>query len=552
MGCIIANFSMKIISRRLKKEGIIQILPIALLLIVVVAMFIPVAKAGFDWIDNGRMVLESRELHASVVNLDFSEMFDVLVEKRIGRFRPFYWIWNALVYRVAGDSAGLHYYFRFLLIFGTSFLIYKTVNMISKSKLAGIISSFLFILIPINTNNWYNLGPQEPLLGFLLITSIYIFLRYKNVAFASLFLLFAFFTKETSIALVPALIILYLAKVITGSRDKKLEKYIFSSLLLLATVLLITFSIRRGYSLSYVFDFKESFIRFESYVNIARKNIPLLSIFLYTFLIRNSCAFFNKGLKKIKALDISALFFLMIFISYLAVQSPWIWVMERYMLPATIAATIFIGLELKRVLSILESKSKTVASLAMVILAIASIFYFSDNILRIITLGQRVSHGTRNLQEMFAYVSENIKDEGTVYLNFVENEGTYEPLREMDRHLDLFYNQSDIVVKYLGERNLDEAEYTIVSGPRLKPPYITDEDLKEENIAGSIEKIETTSEIIIFTTPINVVKQLVKKVWALLLRREKITPDGIYTYHILKHHWIFYSVNQIESEKDER
>jgi hypothetical protein len=142
---------------------------------------------------------------------------------------------------------------------------------------------------------------------------------------------------------------------------------------------------------------------------------------------------------------------------------------------------------------------------------------------------------------MFKYLDVNTPKGSKVFINFKKNDSTEELLLETNLNLSLFYERPDIEVKYLENRDYSENNYLIVSGPAIENiSYIDEDSLTNDKNLSKSDRIIETSNFTILSTPINIVKQFIKKTALLLIKGNKITSDGIYASYQLKDHWNFY------------
>jgi len=516
-------------------------LPVLILFCLTLIIFIPAMGIKFSWVDDGWDILMCQKFINYAKSLDFKNFFNLFFETANGRFRPVYWLWLISNYLIGGNNPAIHYLLHFALIFATSFFIFKTVFLLTKSKWASFFSGALFLINPINTENWYRLGPQEPIVGFFSILSIYFLIKQKYKWLPIVFLGFAFLSKESACALLPAVIVLYLGtRLFLKKRDLTLERYSIAGLIFFGIIILVTSLTRSGYSQFYVFDPREIIHRFLVYTKISLENFePFLGILGTTFLLRMIFFFKKADLGKIDEMTVWEIFFGFWVVFFFVVQSPWVYVMTRYMLPATIGLFVFMGIELNQLSNIL--KKQKIFTFFVFIFAIFLLFFLSGNLLNIINYGRRSAHGTTNVQKMTSLIAENVPKNGRVFLNFAKGEGTIELVVETGMHLELFYDRSDIKVDYFDMDNLPQTPYFVVSG--TPAPFRYSEEVIEDQIKikPSME-IKSTGEVPIITSPWNLLKQLVKKSTRFVLYKEKFDFTGIYSPYYLKDYWKFYHV----------
>ncbi len=118
----------------------------------------------------------------------------------------------------------------------------------------------------------------------------------------------------------------------------------------------------------------------------------------------------------------------------------------------------------------------------------------------------------------------------TIY--YLRDDSTWELVVETDIHLDLFYNRSDIEVSYLDLDNLSEKQHAIVGTSMIREQYLSELVGKSINNYKKEEDAVYEKKFLILTTPLNLIKQSIKKAAQFVVYRKPITPDGIYTYYI--------------------
>lgn len=512
------------------------------LILTSVLIFAPILKIKFGWIDDGWDTIMVKKIIESFSRLDFNSLSNILIERSLGLFRPVHWLWMVSIYILSGNSSEIQHLLHSILVIMTSLLIYLIIRYYSKSNISAFFASSLFLVVPANIENWVRMGPQEPLMGFLMVLSLCILFRFKKPFLALAILFLAFLTKETVIAVVPAITAYYLVQKFCGEKDSNLLKYLAGSYIITMLVLLVIFSIRTGYATDYVFDVAASFYRFKLILNILETSFPFGIVFLITFFFRNYCPVISKKIKKISQINFVELFFLMLFVSFIAVQSPWIFVLNRYFLPITIPGVIFLGLELSNILKIIHTDFGKAYTVFVVVFLLSYSTFLASNIIKINALATWWTHYTNEIQLMFKYVADNTPRDGKVYINFKKNDSTLEPIAETGWNLGLFYDRNDIQVKSIEDKPLADKDYIVASSPTfLQPSNAFDESvyIKNNNLIKSAS-LKRTDRYIVFSNVQTIIRQIAKKGLNLVLKHKQMTPDGIYTYYILSDQWNFY------------
>lgn len=513
-------------------------LPIFFLFVLTIIIFIPAMGIKFSWVDDGWDIQMCQQFINYAKDLNFTNFFGLFLETANGRFRPVYWIGQTAIFLIGEKNPSFHYALHFLLIFVTSLLIYEIVFFLTKSKWASLFSGIIFLLNPFNAENWYRLGPQEPFLGLFLITSAFFLLRGKKWS-AIFFLLAAFFSKETAFAALPAIIIWYfLKRFLLKERDVSLEHYFLFGLFFFGVMLLVTSSIRTGYSQYYNFTISEMTPRFLDYIKISTAGVgPFLPLFAFTFLGRLIYSF----LKRTSYWNFlfTELFFGIWFVGFLAVQSPWPFVIGRYLLPASIGLLIFMGMEFNQWEIFLRGKKELYFKVIVFIFASFYLLFISNNLFYVINYGRGTVHKTTHVQKMIKYLAENVPQNGKIFLNFAKGEGTIELVYETGVHLNLFYNRPDIKVDYFDIDELPQKPYFIVSGTSAPLGY-SEQLIEKQSMVKLLTEIKSYGEIPVVTTSTGLLKQILKKSMRFVLYKEKFDLGGIYTPSYLRDYWKIY------------
>jgi len=514
-----------------------------LLLIAITAfLFVPALNIKFWWIDDGRSISVAQKLISSIASLNFQDLSFVLFEQG-GRFRIIYWTYQTLAYVLGGTNPQIHFIIHFLIILVTSIYIFEIVRNISKFNLAAFFAGALYILTPVNTENLYRLGPVEPILALFVVASLYYLIR-SRMRLAVLFLFLTIFAKETGFVVwLPILGAYFLKRIIYKVRDLNFEKYCFWGFIFYSLVLINTIFRRSGYSTNYVLNPERMISNFGNYIDIITKGFaPLLGLFILTAIFR---FFYLVRLKKIKKdgpdFIKEAIFFILPLL-FLVVLSPWEFVLDRYLMPATAGLVIFLGIELAKVSRFISTYHLNIRRMAGLMLISYLIVVVGGNAIRIYRQGERVAFSTNLIQELFFYLSKSVPKDGVVLYNFLKGDSTWELVVETDIHLDLFYNRPDIEVSYLDLKNLSEEQYMIVGTPMIREQYSRELVEKSINNYQKEEDVVYEKKFLIVTTPFNLVKQAIKKVAQFVVYRKPITPDGIYTYYISRDYWYKYRV----------
>jgi hypothetical protein len=516
----------------------------ALLFLVTSVIFIPALKMKFWWVDDGWTITMARKIIDSVTHFNF-EGLKIIIDESGGRFRVVYWIFQTFVYLVSGNNPTLHFLVHYLVILLSAYLIFRIVLLITKSNLSGFVSSIIYVLSPINTENLYRLGPQEPILCLFLIASIYFLFR-RKIFLSILFLLFTALTKENGFILWIPIFFLYVGKrVLFKRRDLDLEKYCIWGFMFSIPLILNTFLRHGGYSGFYTFNINQIISNFGSYIRLVNEALsPLFVLFVTTYSARVVIYFRNNNFKKYRLGLLLQAMFLILFLSFIAVQSPWEFVLYRYIMPASVGLVIFMGLEIAGIREMFLIKK---IRLTPWLVAIFTVYFFTFiwmNMIHIYLSGELSAHQTSFIQSLYKDLANEVPPNGVVLLNFLKGDSTTELVAQTGMQLGLFYQRPDIQVSYLSLDNLPKEDFIIVGTPQIRAEY--PREVVEKSI-GKYRKDESLiqeDKFLVLTTPMGLFKQVTKKTYQFIIHKKPLTGDGIFTYYVSRDYWYKYYVGK--------
>ena len=160
-----------------------------------------------------------------------------------GRYTPLYYYYRGYLFRTFGSIPAPAYLIQALTILISLFLIYWIVKALTKSKLAGLLASFIFITGSGIAENAYTIGKQEPLMlfGMLVATAGTIALYKKHhsliiklLLFLTIiaFILVAVWNKE------PGILIVFLGMGFIALSIIKHKNYLFPGVAVIIGVFL--------------------------------------------------------------------------------------------------------------------------------------------------------------------------------------------------------------------------------------------------------------------------------------------------------------------------
>lgn len=495
-------------------------------------------KVYWMLVDDAGNVIFSRTLFEKISSLNIVGVISQLLEGG-GRFRPTYWLYQMCVWIIGRNNYQIWHFVHMLVIGATVIFIYIIIRELTKSKIISLFAGLFYLLTPLNTENILRIGPQEPLLTMLLSILFYLIIRSKNNMLAIVVLVLAIFTKETSVAIFPAIFLYYLyCRRSPLIKNKTQGLYLFISICISAAVLvLVTFLRRGGYSTNYYFDMSMITHNFIVFVkDLDTRTLHLMPLAVLTYVVR----LLLKLIKQKKIIsskeDVFQLMSFVWFVSFLIIQLPWEYPLTRYLMPALTFLTIFMFLEISNLLSLLGRSIvyKWYVGKFRFLILISAIYILV--IWLIGTLFRETSQA--NYYKAFVVMSRLPKNT-IIFMNMYENDGTIELVYETEVHLAEFWNRGDIKVKYLDLQNLPNAPFVVADSDQFIRRYSYGELTK---IFGNpMYEVKNISEGIVITTPPELIKQSIKKIFLYVVKRNRITHDGIYTSYYVYNNWNFFN-----------
>ncbi len=490
------------------------------IIIFLICFFILLPSFFLPWslIDDGVSVLNAQKILDGLKTLNFNLVSSVLWESEVGRFRPVYWLYNFLTYILGGKNPFIYHLLRYLNLALAASLVFAIARKISGSMRAGLLSFLFFTISFLTFENWYRLGPQEPLATLFLGLAFYLILT-KKTTFAFWPLLFLFFLKETNVVVLIAIVFLMVLNRRAGIlKPTDLKKLLMQTDLLALITVGLVFLVKSGGSYSGYYQFGirtwvNNLFLYLSYMRTYLGYLPLIA--LLSFLV------FKKGKEEFFWL---ANILIMSFV-FLAALLPWSFPLGRYLLPTMFFLAIFLGVELDKILRVL----KDYPWVRLVI-----VFYFAGILIQnvVIMAGTFYDYFEREKinSELISYLASSVPDGGTVYLNLISGDSTIEYYEEAKMHLNQFYRRSDIKLSYLKDTNQLKAGDLIVEG-YLKPNLTT----LPKNIL-LVKPFEKNFKTLIVTTPVGFLKRMAR--WGINIAKGNTkVPDGIYTFYEGYYYW---------------
>jgi len=489
-------------------------------------------------VDDGWDVIFSRTLFEKLSSLNLTGFVSQLMESG-GRFRPVYWTYHMWVWLIGGNSYQFQHFVHMLVIGLTVLFVYLIIKELTKSKSISLFAALFYLLTPLNTENIFRLGPQEPLLAMFLGILFYLAIKNRKIFLPCLVLVLAIFTKETSVALLPVLLFYYIySKKGRLIKNKKQSFYLWTTVCVSSLALiLITFLRRGGYSSNYNFDIIMWMDTLLIYIKeLSNNTLYIFPLFFIIYLIRNGIGLFKKQKIIATKLDLFEFLFFVGFLCFLFIQIPWKYALTRYLMPTIFFLTVFSFVEIYQNLKLIY-KFKIVSNRTgmFTFLAILLGFYVFSIWGVDVVFKEMSGISTYDVFKKMASYPRNT----VLLMNMKRGESTIELVDEIQIHLSEFWNRGDIKSQYLDLQNLPKNNYVIVDSDQFPRAY-SQEELNSlyKNKYTSINK---TSRRPVITTSLEIIKQTLKKLANLVIYKKEFTTEGIYTYYYNYNNWSFYN-----------
>lgn len=435
------------------------------LFVLILIIGLPSLFVSWMIVDDGVGILIPQKISNLLTSFNFGGLWDLFVEKESGRFRPAYWIFQWVVYLIGREDPFFHHFVHFLVCAATVFLIFSIIRILTSSKSSALLGSSLFLLTYLNIENWYRLGPQEPLLVFYLTISLYFLAKNIslilgvekkiskiNLLFSILPLALAYFTKETPIALMPLAVFFLVGAFLIKDRKRKtlwlknFGYFLMANLFLTIISLIIIFFVRHQgyYSAYYTISLPALIGHARGYFGLIFKSFGIFSlIYLFSFFYFSFLAI-KRGQWSLN--QFLQLAFLVGFFSFLLIFLPWGFVLGRYLESALVFLVFACGFENARIFDTVSRRFKEKISWGFFL---AFLFFLVVNLPPVFSYVVNTVVGTHNTREFLRFIARITPPGGRVFFNMVRGEATVELVFESDLHFKLFDKRQDITADYI-------------------------------------------------------------------------------------------------------
>lgn len=526
----------------------------------------PTLFVGWALVDDGKSAQVASDISVYLGQLNMQGFLQSLLEYDSGRFRPGYWLYLWITFLLTGSSAFLHHGLHFGVLALSAFFIYQFGKKLGSHVLVGILAVIFFVTDWQILENWYRLGPQEPISIPFFLSSLWFFLKSREsqkkryLLFSILTLLAAYFIKETNIAYIGIPLYLLSADLVLRKKGRILfydSFYLLGSILGALLVRLLPLSIYSGgdYANNYQLNLFSIKINFLSYLDILTTGYsPLLEIVVISLLIRVFMTFRSKGFCQTVEKFYWPGLFLSWFLSFLLIQLPWGFSIGRYLQITYVGFVLVMAYEIVNLYLTLRSYGE-MPSLKkrydLILLLRISNFILLGSILVVMFYQmfmsliyiQYVTLVTNFNERIVKEVSVLAPQQGRAFLNVEsEKQPHLELFMEIGWHLKYVFGRPDIHYDYI-----PTASYSPENGDLIlnnSVPVVIPRTVFENDPRYLLKsRFSVDPSFVILTSPVNLMRNSVILLGDALIGRE-IKIDKLFVISGSHYQWEVYQYHE--------
>lgn len=524
-------------------------------------LLVGVGTLSINWsmVDDGKSAQISSFLTNATMDGNFESFGSSLLEPESGRFRPFYWIYLWLKFILLGSSSFSHHLVHLFVFILSTFLIFEISRLLFNNKLVGTIASLLFAVDSLSIENWYRLGPQEPMVVVLLSLSILFYIYFwkfgksSNLIFSSFLVVCAFLFKETVVAYLGILLVVVLLNMIYRQKKHNKTHLMLYFLITSGVVLVIRYFVSKlypssGYAALYILDGSIA-TNLRLFTNMLQKAYdPILSLLMFTFSVRFAYSVIIDGVSNSIKRYYWNIIFLGWFVIFILIQLPWSFAFGRYLQVSLLGLFIFLSLEFVELIHninlFLKENAKKIKRLDLFVLLNLTkiglyfllavvVFYHILTDLNYMIWVKGVSDFDGSMMQK---IKQNVNEEKSIVLNADYSEGPLEIYHGIDWHLRYIHNIQNFEYGYISSEYLPSDEQVVLM--HGEKPIINELDLISKFNLRKTDSLKTTIDTFNFAPPAKILKMLPIKLVDLSI--ESNANSNLYNKSSYSYEWKIY------------
>lgn len=434
----------------------------------------PQSYKYFSLINDGEGIVNTHRVKECLTIKKCDEILPNLVfERHFKRFRPAFWMSRVTMQSIAGLDVQLQYEMRVYII-GTivAVLLFFCIINAGGGVLGAVIGVTIFITNSVFTSMIMDIGSIEPFqvlwlaifsLFYLNIDKLEKNIRKLWIGVILFFLsLILFFTKETSIVLLPVLVLI---SFFFSRKDKGYVIPVIFSVVIFVIGLLISSVGVKNAIVAGSYNFNPYYVLKNTVNWITLLSDTLFPLFrLYVLLL--ACVLVNAKLSKL-IFDKKYIYWTCLMISFTAILFAWPFVMPRYFFVTIFCFSIVSSVALIKIARYLEDKVLSFTKnllLTYFLFWIFFLFITSNILFSSISMNLAISMNFKTSKVLFLeFQHDSLEalsglDADKFYVNAIDSLDNWEVLFEMPIHLTYLYNQSPKIIK-ASSANLPKSSY---------------------------------------------------------------------------------------------
>jgi len=455
----------------------------------------PTLQLPYTLINDGIVIEDYRKFNINIKYGNWSSIIKQICDKKNGRFIPAYHLINYASLGLFGESVKAQRFIhlvRFAIIF---LCLYTLIYKITERKYIGMFSILPFAFCSLIYEKWFRIGaPEASIVALLSISFLTFYLcKHEKIVLHRLFFLvslaclpFIYFLKEITVAIIPSIVILALL-LLYFKKEAVLRRrtLIYSSSHLLICISFFSIRYLAGYSIesgSYSSHYQlsqNSALVFKNVAFYCRSFYDTYSLFvLLPFLLWGYYLVIyvlNGRMKRLADKEVDIFIWstvaVVFFTSMIGIYLPWKNASPVYLFPAVFGFSVLFALTINLLVdSLSELRSggilRLVGRCALVFLGIGFLVeVVLLNSINMFNLAQY--HRVRDFldRETIAYLAKITPPGGRVWTTI----SPPEPLYEAQKHLEIFYGRSDVIVS--GLNDAENSDLNVGDIVAIRKPY---------------------------------------------------------------------------------